>query len=152
MDNTISLPGYVLRWICVIPAGLVAAVLVSFPIHWFVMINLGGASQDPIIEIQDTATLENVERFLQALLAPLACIFFGAKTAPSHKTATAVVLAGTILIGVPALAYWLNTSGGNIHVEHGVRQTIAHAVGAAGAIYLTFSGRQSVQGKTSGTA
>jgi len=36
-----------LRWLCAVPAGIIVAALVIFPLHWLVMINLGGWGMDP---------------------------------------------------------------------------------------------------------
>lgn len=131
----------ILRWICVVPAGIIAAALVLFPVHWLVMINLGGmGSIDPIVEIRDPETLRNIESILQAAFGPLAFIYFAARTAPSHRKITSVLLAGLIVIGLPILAYWWNTNtisnGSGVLLDQGFARILANVIGAAGAIYL----------------
>lgn len=129
-----------LRWICSAPAGILAAALVMFPLHWLVMINLGGWGIDPIIEIRDPKTLRNIESILQAAFGPLAFIYFAARTAPNHRQITAVLLAVIIVAGLPILAYWWNaqiiSKGSGVLIEHGFARILANVVGAAGAIYL----------------
>ncbi|MFZ3056450.1 MAG: hypothetical protein WA098_06810, partial [Smithella sp.] len=64
----------IVRWLVFIPAGFIAAILASFPIHWFVMINFGGWGMEPLIEIRNTNTLRTIEYTLQALFGVLAFI------------------------------------------------------------------------------
>jgi hypothetical protein len=130
MTNSMKL----LRWLCVAPAGLVAAALVAFPLHWLVMINLGGWTSDPLIEVRDPRTLRNIESILQAALAPLAFIYFAALTAPNHRQITSIVL------GLPIFAWLWNahtiSSGSGVLIEHGVGRIIANIIGAVAAIWL----------------
>ena len=130
----------ILRWICVVPAGIIAAALVLFPVHWLVMASLGGWGIDPIVEIRDPKTLRNIESVLQAAFGSLAFIYFAARTAPSHKKITSVLFAGIIVLGLPILAYWWNantiSNGSGILIEHGFARVLANVIGAVGAIYL----------------
>ena len=100
----------ILRWICVVPAGIIATFLISFPVHWFVMVNVGGWIIDPVIEIRDPNTLRNIESLLQAVFGPLAFIYFAARTAPIHRKIISVLFAGIIILGLPIFAYWWNTN------------------------------------------
>jgi len=129
-----------LRWLCAAPAGIIAAALVMFPLHWLVMINLGGWGIDPLIEIRDPKTLRSIESFLQAAFGPLAFIYFAARTAPNHRQITSVLLSGIIVIGLPILAHLWNahtiSKGSGILIEHGFIRILANVIGAAGAIYL----------------
>lgn len=137
-----------LRWICVVPAGIIAAVLVSFPVHWVVMGTLGGWGVDPIVEIRDPKTLRYIESVLQAAFTPLVFIYFAAQTAPSHNKITSVLFAGIIVLGLPILAYWWNentiSNGSGILIEHGFARVLANVIGAAGAIYLIHSHERSM--------
>jgi len=130
----------IIRWICVVPAGIIAAALVSFPVHWFVMGTLGGWGIDPVVEIRDPKTLRNIESVLQAAFGPLAFIYFAARTAPYYRKITSVLFAGIVVLGLPILAYWWNTNtisnGSGILIEHGFAWILANVIGAAGAIYL----------------
>ena len=131
----------ILRWICVVPAGIIAAALVLFPVHWLVMLSLGGWSINPIVEIRDPNTLRNIESLLQAVFGPLAFIYFAARTAPSHKKITSVLFAGIIILGVPILAYLYNmiSNGSGIIFEPTFARFTANVIGATGAIYLIHS-------------
>ena len=37
-DSSISKPTYIFRWIAVIPGAVLCAVLIEFPIHWFLLL------------------------------------------------------------------------------------------------------------------
>ena len=132
----------VLRWICFVPAGIVAAALVALPIHWLVMINLGGWSNDPVIEIRNPETLRVIEYFLQGVFGPMAFIYVGARIAPVHKRIVSVVLTCIIVLGLPIFAYWWNSNtisnGEGILINHGFATSVAQVVGAAGAIFLIY--------------
>lgn len=129
-----------LRWLCAAPAGIIAAALVMFPLHWLVMINLGGWGMDPIIEIRDPKTLRSIESILQAAFGPLAFIYFAVRTAPNHRQITSILLSGIIVMGLPILAWWWNahtlSNESGILIEHGFARILANVIGAAGAIYL----------------
>ena len=133
----------ILRWICLAPAGIIAAALVMFPIHWLVMVNLGGWGIDPVIEIRDPKTLRNIESILQAGFGPLAFIYCAARTAPSHRQITSILLAGIIVLGLPILVYWWNSNtvstGSGVLIEQGFARILANVIGAVGAIYLIHS-------------
>lgn len=96
---------------------------------------LGGSGQDPMITIGDADTLARIERFLQSLLAPLAFVYFGARTAPCYRKIVSILLGILLVIGIAVLAYMLNLEP-DIEIEHGVFQVISQMVGVAGAIYL----------------
>lgn len=125
-----------LRWLFIIPAAVLAAALVAFPIHWLVMINLGGWSREPIIEIRDQGTLKSIELFLQGLFGPFAFVYAGARTAPSRRFPVALVLAVIVVVGALLLANWINSWGTGIEVRHGLLQTISQVVGCLGAVLL----------------
>ena len=133
----------VLRWICLIPAGLIAAGLVMFPLHWIVMINLGGWGMEPLIEIRDIDTLRNIEMILQAAFGPLAFVYCAARIAPRYRQATSILLSGVIVIGLPILTHWWNANtvarGSGLLLNHGFGRFLANVVGAAVAIYLVRS-------------
>jgi hypothetical protein len=133
----------ILRWICVVPAGIVAAALLSFPVHWVVMMTVGGWGIDPVVEIRDPKTLRSIEYVLQAAFGPLAFTYCAARTAPSHRTITSILFAGIIALGLPILAYWWNSNatsnGSGFLIEYGFVRILANMIGAAGAIYLVHS-------------
>jgi len=131
----------ILRWICVVPAGIVAAFLVMFPVHWLVMITLGGFGINPVVEIRDPNTIRYIESVLQAVFGPLAFIYFATRTAPSHRKIISILFAGIVVLGLPILAYWWNTStiSNGSGAEHGFARIFANVIGAVGAIYLILS-------------
>ena len=130
----------IVRWVCVVPAGIITAALVAFPVHWVVMSTLGGWGIDPIVEIRDENILRNIELVLQAAFGPLAFIYFASHTAPSHKKIISILFAGTIVLGLPIFAYFWNiktvSNGNGILIQHGFARILANVIGAAGAIYL----------------
>jgi hypothetical protein len=101
----------VLRWMAVIPTAIIAAILVIFPIHWFVFFS--GISETWVAEIFKyigfTITNDNIERLLDALLVGGTFVYAGAKMAPTHHLKTAVALS-TILIGVFIYLFYLINS------------------------------------------
>ena len=129
-----------LRWLCAAPAGIIAAALVMFPLHWLVMINLGGWGMDPIIEIRDPKTLRGIESALQAAFGPLAFVYCAARTAPSHRQITSILLSGIIVVGLPIIAWYWNaqtvSNGSGILIEHGFARILANVLGTAAAILL----------------
>lgn len=129
-----------LRWLCAAPAGIIAAALLMFPLHWLVMINLGGWGMDPIIEIRDPKTLRNIESVLQAAFGPLAFVYCAARTAPSHRLTTSILLSGVIVVGLPIIAWYWNaqtaSKGNGILIEHGFARIFANVIGTAAAILL----------------
>ena len=104
------------------------------------MTTLGGWGIDPAIEIRDPKTLRNIESILQAAFGPLAFVYFAARTAPSHRRITSILLAGIIVLGLPILSYWWNLSTfserSGVLVEHGFFRILVNVIGAVGAIYL----------------
>ena len=82
----------VLRWIAVVPAGIATAVLIMFPIHWFLIlwVNIGDA---PLFGLISVETLEHIERLIIAFTTPFFIIYIGALIAPTHHKETGVALA-----------------------------------------------------------
>ncbi len=92
-----------LRWILVAPGGILAAFLVSFPIHWFVMVTFGGWGMGYGIHIGDPETLESIEWWLQAFFGPLAFVYCAARIAPSHRKVVSVVAAVLLVVAAPVM-------------------------------------------------
>jgi len=134
-----STPRNILRWICVVPAGIAGAI--SFPIHWFVMTNFGGHTIDPEIEIRDPETLRRIESLLQPVLGALAFIYCAARTAPDrYRNITSFLASGVIILGVPIAVHLCNantiSNGNGFLIKHGIYSILANVIGAVGAIYL----------------
>jgi hypothetical protein len=91
------------RWIAVIPAGIVVALLIQFPIHWTIM--LASSSEESLITGWSTRT---VEELVVAFATPLCVIYFGSWVAPKRRIETSIALAiiiAIILGGVYVLAF-----------------------------------------------
>jgi len=83
---------YWLRWFGALPAGLVAVVAVSFPVHWVVlMFSNRGGGEDQVLSLSSLPP-ETLERLGQAFFAPLVFIYIGAKVAPAFRLHTALAL------------------------------------------------------------
>ena len=98
------LPVTIGRWVAVIPTGVLAVLLVMFPIHWLIMI--ASASGDNFVVALLSA--EVTERLVIALTSPFCIIYVGARVAPSHKVEAGVALAiasAILMGGVYVLAF-----------------------------------------------
>lgn len=94
-----------MRWIAVFPAGLVAAVLVTFPIHWLIVM-IAAFGETPFLGLLSSA--ETAEHLAIAFTTPFFIIYAGTLTAPTHKSETGIALAITtalILGGIYVLAF-----------------------------------------------
>ena len=80
-----------LRWLAVLPAGILSVILVSFPVHWAVLIFTGLAGNDESFGLWDLPP-ETLERLGQAFFAPFAFVGLGARTAPAYRFKTAGLL------------------------------------------------------------
>jgi len=91
---------YWLRWLAVLPAALMAIVLVSFPVHIAVLLINSGNTEDSN-NLLTAIPPETLERFGQAFFAPVAMVFAAAKTAPSHRLYVAglLVIAYAMFLG-----------------------------------------------------
>src|SRR3990172_5889164 len=103
--------GFWLRWPAVLPAGILAVILVSFPVHWGVLIVTTSAGSDESIGIWDLPP-ETLERLGQAFFAPLAFVGFGAKTAPVYRLHTAGLLTILWAMALGAAMMYAGTRGG----------------------------------------
>lgn len=88
-----------LRWIAVLPAALLSGLLVTFPIHWIVLlIGLVDNPNESVITVNGKGLLASInpatlERFGYALFVPIAALTAGAMVAPRFKFQTGIVLA-----------------------------------------------------------
>ena len=78
----------VLRWIAVLPGGILASFLVLFPLHWILYFKLvrGEMIQMPM---EDMAP---IERFLSPVLSSIFFVFAGAMIAPRKQVLVSYVL------------------------------------------------------------
>jgi len=139
--HAMSTPRDILRWLCAIPVGIIGAVLISFPIHWFVMTNFGGQTLDPDIAVRDPETLRRIELLLRPVFSTLAFVYCAARTAPDrYRNVTSFLAGGAIILGVPIAVYLWNantiSNGSGFLIKHGVYSILGNVIGAIGAIYL----------------
>ena len=99
-NKEMSKPVQVLRWLAVLPGAFLCVFLVTFPIHWAVMLIqiLGRSDNDAFISINGKTLLaaippEMLERFGYAFFAPLVMIIVGTIIAPKFKFQTSIALA-----------------------------------------------------------
>jgi len=78
-----------IRWICVLPGALLAALLISFPIHWLAL-RFDAKGLLPGISWQQ------FERLGYALILPYVMIIAGAYIAPRYKARASLVLAAIV--------------------------------------------------------
>ncbi len=81
-----------LRWIAVLPACVLSAVIVLFPIHWVVLIGTGLFSRTGLYEGQGCCSIwdippEALERGIDAVFVPATLIYTAAWVAPAGISA-----------------------------------------------------------------
>ncbi|MFH1140884.1 MAG: hypothetical protein V1724_04275 [Chloroflexota bacterium] len=98
----ISPIGVALRWVIALPAGLVAALLLMFPVHWAILLvyYFSGSNADSMITTVSPAgeekgcglmgltcfvSMESMERLAQAFVVPFVTLTVVGKVVPSHK-------------------------------------------------------------------
>jgi len=97
------------RWIAVLPAAVLSVLIVSFPIHWAVLLITRGSNDDESFGISDLPP-ETLERLGVAFFGPMAYVVAGAKVAPTYKLQTAVVLVVLLAIVLSCSATYVATS------------------------------------------
>lgn len=93
-----------LRWFAVLPTGLVAVVIIMFPMHWLVLFGTTFFGDDIGIWMIEPRTLE---RLAQGFVVTSGIIYFGAVMAPGHKFMTAIVLSVIVAVGLVAGYIWV---------------------------------------------
>lgn len=117
----------VARWIVALPAGLVSALLVMFPVHWAIMIiYAGGGNPDSMISVVDAdgvergcnlltcaVSAESLERMAQAFVTPFVTLTVVARIVPSHRfQALAVLFVLYLVFFIGVLGLSVATGGG----------------------------------------
>lgn len=93
-----------LRWILILPGSIISAILITFPIHWVVVLIQLTHKRGDTIEVDSLTGLlacippEMLEHFGDALFVPMILIIAGAKIAPRFKFQTGITIA--ILDGI----------------------------------------------------
>ncbi len=98
----------VLRWIAVLPTGIVGAFLVTFPVHWLVM--LVGSSEEDVFGgiLVGLLSRRTLETLATAFTTPFFIIYAGSWMAPGRRVDASVALAvftALALGGVYVLAF-----------------------------------------------
>lgn len=78
----------VLRWIAVLPGGILAGILILFPLHWVLYFTLvrGSVIQMPMDD------MASIEHFLSPVLSSIFFVFAGALIAPKKQLFVSYVL------------------------------------------------------------
>ncbi len=95
-----------LRWICILPVGVLCIMLVPFPIHWIVeLIQIfGKASDDSFISIDGKTPLAAISPVTleiagYAIFIPCVVVIFGAWVAPKFRLQVGIALGILWMIG-----------------------------------------------------
>ena len=103
---------YFLRWIAVLPGAIIFCILVTFPIHWVILLK-HYFWEDSFISGIDPAVIERtITPFFMALLF----VWISSFIAPSNKFITAIIMASiwTLSVVIIFLAPYLGVNFGNI--------------------------------------
>jgi hypothetical protein len=119
---------YWLRWIAVLPGGLIAGFLTSFPIHWVLYVTLRSETIfiDPYPELP--------ERVLFAFALSATFIWIGARIAPEHKFKAATVLFGLWLLVMGGATLFAAFSG-TLELRSGGVVTVSSLLGTVAGLY-----------------
>jgi hypothetical protein len=103
-----------LRWIAVLPAALLAAIIVMFPVHW-------GVQGLRYYEGEDNSfmgiPLDTLERFADVFFVPYAFLFVGSYVAPRFKLITTIILLIVLIGGLTSALLWLHSAGRYLTVD-----------------------------------
>ena len=87
----------IIRWVAALPAGLICALLVQFPIHWAIMA-ISSSGKVGALGFYAKLPSDVLELFANAFFTPFIIISVGARIVPNYKFYSAIALA--ILMGV----------------------------------------------------
>ena len=130
----------VLRWIAVLPGGILASFLVLFPLHWILYFKLvrGEMIQMPM---EDMAP---IERFLSPVLSSIFFVFAGAMIAPRRQVLVSYVLFSLSLFARIALLLVVVAQQLDIDLSaFGIlRLLLSSLAGALGILMVTMKQKQ----------
>ena len=127
----------IVRWIAVVPAGIFAAVLVTFPIHWLIVLISAPFGDNLFLGL---ISAEAAERLAIAFTTPFFIIYVGAWTAPTYQVETSVALAiliALILGGIYVLAFTGGARFGGWSSLYFGATPLLNLAAIATAIYIT---------------
>ena len=102
-------PVFWLRWLAVLPAGIFAAAVILFPVHWMVLLVTSGEEEFGLSSLPP----ETLERYVTAFATPASLIYFGSWVAPSYRLQTSVFLAILLAAGLGGIYVFSATTGGS---------------------------------------
>jgi hypothetical protein len=130
----------VLRWLTVLPGGIIACFLILFPLHWVLYFTLvkGSMIQMPM---EDMAP---IERFLSPVLSSIFFVFVGAMIAPRKQVLVSYVLFSLSLFArigvlVVAIAQQLDV---DLSAYGIFRLLVSSLAGALGVVLVTLKTKQ----------
>lgn len=143
---------YVMRWVAVLPGALLSAFLVSFPIHWSVMLlkYFGTEHDDSGITYTNPLSAipsEVLELFGYAFFTPFIITWVGARIAPKFKFQTSIALAIVVgvVYGVAATFIADDISSGLYTAGRWLRLIITVLLCIAGLVFGLFKAHQAAE-------
>ena len=130
----------VLRWLAVLPGGVLAGLLVLFPLHWVLYGTLvkGGMVQMPVED------LVPIERFLSPVISSIFFVYAGALIAPKRQVLVSYVLFSLSLFA--RIGILLVATAKQLDVDlsaYGIlRIVLSSMAGALGILMVTLKTRQ----------
>jgi Na+-driven multidrug efflux pump len=77
----------ILRWSIFIPAALIIAILITFPIDW--LVNMLSNDDEQFLGLLSSRYVEDI---IVAIVVPMALIYFGSWIAPNHRFRSSIGL------------------------------------------------------------
>lgn len=124
----------IIRWIAVVPAGIIAAAIVTFPLHLLIILMFSG--EKPYWGL---LTAETLERLAMAFTTPFVIIYVGAWTAPTRRFETGIALAvaiALILGGIYVFAFTGDTAFSGWYSLHYGATPVLNLVAIATALFI----------------
>lgn len=125
-----------LRWIGVLPGGILAGFLILFPLHWVLYFTLvkGDMIQMPV---EDMAA---IERFLSPAFSSIFFVFAGAMIAPRKQIIVSYILFSlSLLIRIAMLLYAMSQEIAIDLSPYGIsRLVVSSLAGALGILFVYF--------------
>lgn len=88
---------YWVRWVLVLPAGILVALLALFPLHWLVLLMHYFTRNEEGLSLWNL-TPATLEQLGMALVVPFTLVTIGARVAPAFRLHTAVALSILVLL------------------------------------------------------
>ena len=134
---------YILRWLLALPSAILAVVLVTFPIHWFLLFLYYIKSMPTGHEVVTKdgkpvpfmgIPLETIERLVMAFALPVVFIQVCVRVVPSRKWTVAVVSAVTWIVFLTIVVTWVLSSE-LVEIPNLVMMVLILSLNLAGVVY-----------------